>query len=117
MSRYRLTVNGIGEDQKSSGLWISTATGSSGAIWSAGGKLMAVESKKIQYLPRELFRWEKERYRLKGGIVDLEKPMVISSMMRDGVIYVDGAHFRIPFGFGNVAYISRSPQPLKTVAV
>ena len=26
-------------------------------------------------------------------------------------------HFRIPFGFGNVAYISRSPQPLKTVAV
>ncbi len=38
MSRYSLTVDDIQEEQKSSGDWISTAAGSSGAIKSAGGK-------------------------------------------------------------------------------
>ena len=38
MSRYLLKVNQRKEEQRSSGVWISTAAGSTGAICSAGGK-------------------------------------------------------------------------------
>ncbi|MBN2357853.1 MAG: NAD(+)/NADH kinase, partial [Deltaproteobacteria bacterium] len=39
-SRYQLTVGRRREDQKSSGIWIAGAIGSSAALFSAGGALM-----------------------------------------------------------------------------
>ncbi len=115
MSRYRLSINGLKEEQRSSGVWISTPVGSSGAIRAAGGRLMPKESSKIQYKPRELFEWHNTKYRLRGGIVALRRPMLISSLMRNGMIYVDGSHLKIPFNFGNQAYLSLSEKSLKVV--
>ena len=51
MSRYELAVHGLKEEQRSSGLWISTAAGSSGAIHSAGGELMPADRQDIQFWP------------------------------------------------------------------
>ena len=56
MSRYFLTVEGTREEQRSSGVWIATAAGSSGGLHSAGGKVLTQKSKEFQYRPRELYR-------------------------------------------------------------
>ncbi len=115
MSRYRLAVNGVKENQRSSGLWIATAAGSSGAIHSAGGKVLPSDSIEIQFRPRELFKHHEIRYRLRGSVISLKRPMTVCSMMRHGIIYVDGAHARLPFSFGESVSISVSNEPLTAV--
>ena len=115
MSRYRLKINGLEEEQRGSGIWVSTAAGSSGAISAAGGKRMPMGSKRIQYLPRELFKGKAKNYDLTGGIIDLENPIQIESRMREGIIYIDGPHLRAPFTFGSSLEISNSPYPLRMV--
>lgn len=114
MSRYSLSVNGVQEEQRSSGVWISTAAGSSGAIHSAGGKLIAPEARGIQYKPRELYRWPKKKYKLTGGFV--KSAISVTSLMRNGAVFVDGAHLEIPFHFGSKIKISQSICPLKVVS-
>ncbi|HOW36471.1 MAG TPA: NAD(+)/NADH kinase [Candidatus Omnitrophota bacterium] len=115
MSRYCFTINGVKEEQRSSGLWIATAAGSSGAIHSAGGKLIPRDSKLIQYMPRELFQSHGIKCCLKGDVLMLRQPMIVRSMMRSGVIYVDGAHLKFSFGFGDIVSISLSKEPLRVI--
>ena len=52
-SRYEIHAQGKKEMQKSSGIWISTAAGSSGALRSAGGKALSLTSPNFQFLVRE----------------------------------------------------------------
>jgi len=68
MSRYYLQVGKLLEEQRSSGVWIATAAGSTGGLRSAGGKVLPKEDKKFQYKPRELYYGKKTCYHLKGGI-------------------------------------------------
>ncbi len=114
MSRYCLTVGNIKEEQKSSGVWISTAAGSSGAIKSAGGKKLRPTEKIIQYRPRELYVGKNRVYRLKGGAV-IKSNISITSMMREGYVFVDGSHVSLAVGFGEEVRIAPSPFPLKVV--
>ncbi len=116
MSRYTLQIGDVFEHQRGSGLWISTAAGSSGAILAAGGRRIPLGSKKIQYLPRELFAAGTAGYRLTGGVIDAARHVEVRSGMREGIIYVDGPHLRIPFHYGNVLKISASPYPLCIIA-
>ena len=113
MSKYWLTVNGQRERQRGSGVWVSTAAGSSGAILSAGGKQLPLGSKRVQYLPRELFRGDGVQYQLRGGSVTLKQPLVIESLMREGLIFLDGSHTRIPLVHGSKLEISNAPHPLR----
>ncbi len=115
MSRYYMTLDDIKEEQRSSGIWISTAAGSSGAIHSAGGKVLPADSKKIQYKPRELYHVSGNHYQLKGDVVLLKGSLVIRSLMQGGVIFVDGSHTQYPFNLGDTAHISHSPVPLRIV--
>jgi len=115
MSRYYLSVGAYKEEQRSSGVWVATAAGSTGAICSAGGKALPFESSKIQYKPRELYQVDR-KYRLEGGVVDPAKThLKVVSMMREGVVYGDGSHVSVPFSFGRRLHISLSPCPLKVV--
>ncbi|MDP3723943.1 MAG: NAD(+)/NADH kinase [Candidatus Omnitrophota bacterium] len=115
MSRYEIQVNGVKEEQRSSGLWLSTAVGSTAAIKSAGGQVLPRDSKAIQYLPRELYYGSGATYRLTGGLVPPGRTITLRSLMREGMVYVDGEHLKIPFRYGDVLRVSRSPQPLSVV--
>ena len=117
MSRYKLIIGRRQEEQRSSGLWVSTAAGSSGAIKSAGGKVLPKGSKEIEYRPREMFTGFKPRYNFSGGILNLEKPVKIESQMRSGMIYIDGAHFKFPFCFGEKVVLRKSKLPLRMIEV
>lgn len=117
MSRYYLAVKGIKEEQRDSGLWVASAVGSSGAIRSAGGKALHVTDKKIQYLPRELYDGFSKSYHLKGGVVGPKGMISVTSLMRNGMIFVDGTHFHLKFPFNSTLKISLSPQPLNTITL
>lgn len=115
MCRYGLRIGSQEEEQRSSGLWVSTAAGSTGAIQSAGARILRLSDKKFQYMPRELYYGLNRRYVLKGGILKPEKFFKVTSLMRGGIIFIDGAHSSIPFEYGVTVRILPSPYPLRTI--
>lgn len=115
MSRYWLRVGAAREEQRSSGLWIATAAGSTGAIRSAGGRPLERRSRALVYRPRELYSGGGIRCRLRGGAVPAGRRVAVGSLMRDGMICADGEHMTFPFGYGDVLEVSPSPRPLRVV--
>ena len=113
MSKYQLTVGDATEDQNGSGLWICTAAGSTGGIRSAGGKVMARRSKRLQYKSRELYSAGDNQYQLCGAIMPVACPFIIESRMREGFAYIDGAHMRIPLPFASRLEIRNAEYPLR----
>ena len=115
MSRYYLKIGKRKEEQKSSGVWVATAAGSSGAICSAGGKILALNAKQFQYKPRELYGTPGKEYQLTGGSIYPPQVIKIISLMREGVIFADGSHVHFPFHFGEEAVFVLSPQKLSVL--
>lgn len=115
LSRYYLTVGRQKEEQKSSGIWIATAAGSSGGIYSAGGKVMPQASKNFQYRPRELYLGRGATYKLTGKILKPTQKITVMSLMREGVVFADGSHVCLPFSFGTKIHIERSKFPLQAI--
>jgi NAD+ kinase len=101
------------EEHRSSGIWISTAAGSTAGIGSAGGKKMPLGSKRIQYLVRELYREPKRAYALTRGFVEADDEIVVASKMSAGEMYIDGAKTRYDFPFGTRAKITIAEHSLK----
>ena len=117
MSRYYLKIKGQEERHRSSGLWVSTASGSTAAIRSAGGKVMSKYDERIQYQPRELHYFKDKQYRLTGGILSAGQKIDVISLMHEGQIYVDGDHLRFPFPYGTHIKIQHSLKPITTLSV
>ena len=115
MSLYSIDFEGYREQQRSSGVGIATAAGSTGAIASAGGRVLPPQSMNVQYMPRELYRGRGTTYRLKGGLIPDGETIKIASLMREGVVYVDGSHICLPFAFGSTLKVERSKHPLKAI--
>jgi len=115
MSRYYVKVGTIKEEQRNSGLWIATATGSSGAIKSAGGRLIKLGEKSIQYMPRELYYGFSKTYKLKGRVLREKPKLEVTSLMRSGRIFIDGTHVQLKFPFNATLKVALSPNPLKTI--
>lgn len=118
MSRYRLRVGARQEDQKSSGLWIATAAGSSSAILAAGGKRLAWTAKQFQYRPRELYEGRLTRSRLTGGVLSMHRALEVTWLMREGAIFIDGPHVRHPLRFGDRLMVNLSlTHPLRVLGL
>ncbi len=115
VSRYYLAIGNIKEEQRSSGLWVAAPAGSSGAIQSAGGKILRITAPKFQYMPRELYRGVNPPYRLKGGILTATQNITLTSLMHDGKIFVDGMHVQLAFPFHATLKISLSPKPVTVI--
>ena len=52
-SRYYIEIGSIAEEQRSSGIWIGTPSGSTGALKSAGGEILPIIAEEFQYVARE----------------------------------------------------------------
>ena len=115
LSRYNLTVGRVREEHKSSGVWVSTAAGSTGGIYSAGGRPLPQESKLFEYRPRELYRGRGVRYHLTGKVLKASQKISLLSLMREGVVFVVGSHVCLPFSFGASIHIKKSSYPLKVL--
>jgi NAD+ kinase len=115
MSRYDLRIGDQEEIQRGSGLWVSTAAGSTGAIRSAGGQAQALDSRELQYFMREPMAAMADRYTMSSGFVDAKTGLTIGSRMREGTVFVDGPHMRVPLPFGAKVTLRESPWPLQVV--
>ena len=117
VSRYYLKIGTLKEEQRSSGLWVAAPAGSSGAVQSAGGKVLKITAKKFQYMPRELYRGVNPPYRLKGGVLAGGQTIKVISLMHDGNVFVDGTHVQLAFPFHATLNISLSPKPVKVIVI
>jgi NAD+ kinase len=111
-SRYIIRLNELEENHRSSGLWLSTAAGSTAAIRSAGGQPLPIQEEKFQYLVREFYDRGSKKYRLLGGICNFSENLEIISQMRLGRIYIDGPYFDYPFTVGDVLTFQKAETPL-----
>lgn len=108
----------IEEEQKSSGIWVGPAAGSTAAQRSAGGKVLPAESTKLQYVVREPYipddgsgkRLRGPRLRL--GTINPQGALTIVSKVRDGRIFIDGPHRVRDVEMGEEIVLRASDEPL-----
>lgn len=111
-SRYRLTLESLSEEHRSSGLWIATATGSTAGIRSAGGRRMPLRSRRLQFRARELYREGSSPARLASGFLSPDEELAVESAMEQGNLFLDGARRSVRFPFGARAVFRVAPEPL-----
>jgi NAD+ kinase len=105
------------EEQKSSGLWVGPAAGSTAAQRSAGGKVLPLTSSKLQYVVREPYRIEGHMLHLAQGLIDEEQSLEIKSKMRQARVFLDGDHIVHDVTIGNVVTMRRSAEPLTVLGL
>jgi NAD+ kinase len=111
-SRYLIRLGRRSEEHRSSGLWVSTAAGSTAGIRSSGGTAMPLRSRRLQFRARELYRRAGVDYRLASGFLAPGAELVVESQMEAGWLYIDGSRVSHPFPFGARARIRALPEPL-----
>jgi NAD+ kinase len=111
-SRYIIEVGDMKEEQRSSGLWISTPAGSTGSLRSAGGVVMPIDDQQYQYFVREPCQRPGQHWALLMGLVSGNTDTTITSEMRTGEIYIDGPHIIYPLTIGDKLTIKRSKRSL-----
>ncbi|MBF0254645.1 MAG: hypothetical protein HQL11_05955, partial [Candidatus Omnitrophica bacterium] len=115
VSLYEIKAGRRAEIQKSSGLWISTAAGSTAGIASSGGKTLPFLSRDFEYRPRELCLANIAGYHLTGGVVHPGGIFRIRSMMDSGLAFIDGGRAVLRFAEGDVLEFVGSGTPLQLV--
>jgi NAD+ kinase len=121
-SRYLLRITRRGhesreEDQRSSGLWIGPAAGSTAAQKSAGGKVLPLASRRIQYVVREPYRPVGQRTRLLVGLLGKNDTLTLTSKIRDGRVFIDGHQIVHTVTLGDVLVLSRSDEPVTVLGL
>lgn len=92
-TRYRLALGDKQEDHKSSGMWLSTALGSTAGISAAGGVVQPRNDNNFQYVVRELYRAPgKNFYLLKGFFDPDRKSITIENKCERAILAADGNH-------------------------
>jgi NAD+ kinase len=117
VSSYTLQVENQVEQQKSSGIWIATAAGSTAAIRAAGGRILPLRSRKLQYLVREPYAGDGQRYQLLRGEMAAGQVLRVTSRMRRGRIFMDGSHLRFMFGLGDLLSVSSAATPVRVLGL
>jgi NAD+ kinase len=105
------------ENQKSSGIWIGPAAGSTAAQRSAGGRVLSLDSSKLQYVVREPYRPRGGKLRMVLGLVAPNRALAIKSEMRQARIYVDGEHLAFDVTIGDSVVFRRSSEPLTVLGL
>ena len=112
-TRYLLELGGEAELQTSSGVWISTASGASGAMRSAGGERMTIGEGELQYLVREPYSRLGAHVRLRQGVT--KEPVTVIARSNKVQIFMDG-HLRAPsIGFGTKLTFRVAAKPLRVL--
>jgi NAD+ kinase len=103
--------------QRSSGLWVSTACGSTAAIRSAGGAVLPRSSRRLQYLVREPYT-PPGQPRPRGvvrGVVRPGEVLVLVSHVRRGMLWADGPYRKLALPYGEPVILDEEPRPLRLV--
>ena len=116
-SRYIVRLGDIEEEQKSSGFWIGPAAGSTAAQRSAGGRVIALTSKRLQLVVREPYTPHGERYRLRHALIPPGTPLVVRSKMTDAKLFIDGPNRTIDVGVGDLLEFTQASEALTVLGI
>lgn len=105
------------EDQRSSGMWIGPAAGSTAAQRSAGGKVLPLASRRIQYVVREPYRPIGQRLRFSVGLIQEGGKLTLRSKIRDARVYIDGHRLMHSVTIGDVIVMRRSQEELTVLGL
>lgn len=111
-TRYVIGHRGVEEEQLSSGLWVGPAAGSTAAQHSAGGKVLPVRSRRLQYVVREPYHGIGMRYRRTRGLVSPGEVLFVKSKIREGMLFLDGHNKTQAVDIGSTIELSVSDEPL-----
>jgi NAD+ kinase len=121
-SRYILRVTRADrtyreEDQRSSGLWVGPAAGSTAAQRSAGGKVLPLVSKRVQYVVREPYTPAGGHFRFALGLLDADGSLTLRSKMREAKVFLDGHRIVHAVTIGDVLVMRRSAETLTVLGL
>lgn len=116
-SRYILADGSRSEPQVSSGFWVGTAAGSTGAIHSAGGKVLPLTSGTLQLVVREPIIAARRKYKMTHVLVPEGREITAISKMHDARIFLDGPYKRAPVRLADRVTFSVSDQPINVVGL
>lgn len=112
-THYRIIFNGQEEWHKSSGVWVSTAVGSTAAIQAAGGVGMAIGDRRLQYRVRELYCLPEQQLSLRGQAFDPDRDsLILENRNERALIALDGQHAELFLQFGDRIEFLRAPDLL-----
>lgn len=114
-TRYRLRTPEGSEGQRSSGVWVSTAAGSTAAFRSAGGMELGLSARRFGFVVREPYAPPGSTVRFTSGVLEENAQLVIESKVAPASVFIDGSHRRYPVGFGDRVSFALHRQPLMLV--
>lgn len=100
------------EPHTSSGIWVGPAAGSTAAQRSAGGKVLRLLSKKIQWVVREPYRPGETELAHTKGLLKPGQALSVKSKIREGRIFFDGAQKVLKVDIGSEIRMRRSGESL-----
>lgn len=110
-TRYRIRSGRKIELQKSSGIWIATAVGSSAGIAGAGGEKMSWSDQRCQFRVREVFAGGKIKPTMIQGFFDpAEELFEIENRSEKAFLALDGQHGEVPLILGDKILFCRAPH-------
>ena len=114
LSRYHIKFGSTGEFQRSSGIWVSTASGSSAAYQSSGGNLFISpdenNTRHFAFNVRE--PCASDQLKVLSGKVSSGNQLTIISAMAKGSLFMDGDYQRRELPIGAELKITLSKEPL-----
>jgi NAD+ kinase len=116
-SRYILTHRRRHEEQRSSGFWVGPAAGSTAAIRSAGGRVLALTSPRLQLVVREPYAAFGKQYRLLRFVIEPGQRATAKSKMRDACMFLDGPYKTVRVCLGDEVTFSLSREPLTVLGL
>jgi len=114
-TRYIITHNSTQESQRSSGIWISTAAGSTAAILTAGGIKQPPGDMNFQFKVRELYKMGHVIPKIDGAMFNPDKEtLIIANRCQHAILAFDGQHGEIDLEYGDEISFERA-APLEVV--
>lgn len=108
MTHYIINFDGIWENHKSSGIWISTPAGSSAAVFAAGGKPTDFAGSSFQFRIRELYHSSSNK--IVGQEFNLNhQKLVIYSLCNQALLSLDGQHRALLLRYGDTVEFKPAP--------
>lgn len=114
MSRYLLDDGQTTERQRSSGVWVSTAAGSTGGIHSAGAVPVFALQPALLYKVREPFHAFGRVAMLEGRQLPPRVLRLIPAIPGQA-LYIDGPNVTVPLAPGETAEVTAADSPLRLI--
>ncbi len=116
-TRYLLYHRKQVEDQKSSGIWVGPAAGSTAAQRSAGGRVLPIGSQRLQYVVREPYHGDARPYQLTKGLIEAGEELRLKSKTPGGRLWLDGPHREREASLGADVRLRRSRESLRILGL